>query len=593
MKKKSSILLLLMIILFVVSCGDNNPPEETNEFKVTFMNEEGELLKVITYEEGDIPSYTYNPSDTTEFEVSFKGWSLTLGGEVVTLSVVTKDITYYAVVSKTPIVVDPNIYTLTFNSNGGTSLEPAQSNENDLIEEPTKPVKEGYKFVSWSYDQEGNDKVTWPITLTKDITIYANYNELIDLKTYLKDLLDGYNKNPYSYIPETLLPEAYLVSDPNTILYKEDYQNNVNINNINYLATGEQWNMVVENLGESQRFYNVLNTVELINSAAIAAFNNYFDNNPSDENSFTFKESIYDVYINFEDNVLSYTLTFTTNIPILGELEVVIDIKEDIITKVKTVKISLGSANQLKYEIKDNEYIFAIKYGGIRRAYFSIKEENGVINGNIFEFLTIASKDFQSSAQFVINDENLIVVGNKADGIIGFTSTINEVYDIETGLMVGYEIEETLSKIVYNTLWFDLNNFSGLNNIKYLLNDKEEVIIHIDNQLFETKNVGGFNLKTGSRRYDIKFRTRYIYKLEDDQLTKVKIDIPMLFIQEEVYDDLVKDIKEKNSHLNDFDNNVSNETFNIIKESYSINIPIFKQNKENISSEDIVNYIDN
>ncbi len=45
-----------MIILFVVSCGDNNPPEETNEFKVTFMNEEGELLKVITYEEGEIPS---------------------------------------------------------------------------------------------------------------------------------------------------------------------------------------------------------------------------------------------------------------------------------------------------------------------------------------------------------------------------------------------------------------------------------------------------------------------------------------------------------------------------------------------------------
>ena len=98
------------------------------------------------------------------------------------------------IVSKTPIVVDPNIYTLTFNSNGGTSLEPAQSNENDLIEEPTKPVKEGYKFVSWSYDQEGSDKVLWPITLTKDTTIYANYNELIDLKTYLKDLLNGYNK---------------------------------------------------------------------------------------------------------------------------------------------------------------------------------------------------------------------------------------------------------------------------------------------------------------------------------------------------------------------------------------------------------------
>ena len=31
---------------------------------------------------------------------------------------------------------------------------------------------------------------------------------------------------------------------------------------------------------------------------------------------------------------------------------------------------------------------------------------------------------------------------------MGFTSTINEVYDdIETGLMIGYEIEETFQKL--------------------------------------------------------------------------------------------------------------------------------------------------
>ena len=66
-----------------------------------------------------------------------------------------------------------NYNTLTFNTNGGSTVESIKVESGSVVDEPTEPVKDGYNFVCWTYDSANNNKVDWPITLTEDITLYA------------------------------------------------------------------------------------------------------------------------------------------------------------------------------------------------------------------------------------------------------------------------------------------------------------------------------------------------------------------------------------------------------------------------------------
>jgi len=116
-------------------------------------------------------------------------------------------------------------------------------------------------------------------------------------------------------------------------------------------------------------------------------------------------------------------------------------------------RIQLGDANALAYKFSENSYEFAIKYLGVRRAMFSIERTNDGVNGKIYEYLTVSSSEIGSCAEFYITDNYVSVVGNKADNMIGFTGYINELYDATNGRMLGYEVKETLSSIVYNNLY--------------------------------------------------------------------------------------------------------------------------------------------
>ena len=134
----------------------------------------------------------------------------------------------------------------------------------------------------------------------------------------------------------------------------------------------------------------------------------------------------------------------------------------------KTVRIQLGDANALAYTVKENSYEFAIKYLGVRRAMFSVSEDaDGKVSGKIYEYLTVSSAEIASAAEFYITDNYVSVVGNKASGMLGFSGCISELYDADSGKMIGYEVQETLSSIVYNTLWFNLDRISGITDIKY------------------------------------------------------------------------------------------------------------------------------
>ena len=69
----------------------------------------------------------------------------------------------------TILEVEGNIYTVTFNSDGGSEIRSKKVGENGSVIEPDAPTKEGYNFLGWYLNDEEfnfNSKITSDLTLT-------------------------------------------------------------------------------------------------------------------------------------------------------------------------------------------------------------------------------------------------------------------------------------------------------------------------------------------------------------------------------------------------------------------------------------------
>ena len=130
------------------------------------------------------------------------------------------------------------------------------------------------KFVCWCYDEELKNQVTWPLTLDKNYTLYAKWNVKVDIVGYLKLLLKEKEYNPYNLIPETLKP-GYQDNVVSNVDY--DFSKNTNVSSIVGHGFGEQWNMVLDNLNQTNIFFNALSLVETISTSSVVVFQNYFD----------------------------------------------------------------------------------------------------------------------------------------------------------------------------------------------------------------------------------------------------------------------------------------------------------------------------
>src|SRR5690606_2905785 len=92
----------------------------------------------------------------------------------------------------------------------------------------------------------------------------------------------------------------------------------VNLSNLPESGFGEQWQMVLTNLVQSQSFFTVLSVVDTLSSLSVTGFNNYLDSNPGTTAAYEFSSGNYNVSINFEDDILDYIIDYTANIPIFG-----------------------------------------------------------------------------------------------------------------------------------------------------------------------------------------------------------------------------------------------------------------------------------
>jgi len=557
-------------------------------FTISFNVDGGSTVADLTREEnveiGQLPT-------PTKTGFTFDGWYIDSDKtiKVVASLLVTTDLNLYA-----KWIKDKETFTITFNSNEGSNVSSITELEGTLVSKPTNPTKDGFSFVAWSTDSQGQNIVEWPFEISANITLYAHWNESIPIGTYLTTLLNNFKINVSDILPDKMEAGGKLY---NSTTFTTDYSTSVATSNIVYGGYGEQWQMILDNLEQAQMFFNVLNTVDIIASASIVAFNNYLDNNPGTTANHEFTQGIYSVAIDYRDNELVYVIEYSGNIPLVGQQTVQIALIYNVVTGERSGRIQLGTAGALRYTLKDDGFIIASDYLGVRTSYVEVSTlETGVIQGEIFEFMTVSSVTIQSAAQFVIGETYATVIGNKANAELGLEGTIVELYNKDTGNLLASEVRETRSLLTFDTLWFNLTDVQGITSIQGIAKggaptpgtNPFDIYVNGSVSIFKTKNVSFIN---PSRRYDIEFRSQYFYKEVEGHLERIEVLVPMLFVQASHYNNVVTDVKAENSYLTNFNITMNATILAKLQSDYEINLPIFDENKENVTPEIITTYI--
>ena len=76
----------------------------------------------------------------------------------------------------------PNIYSVSFDADGGSLVELQMVNEGEQVKKPVDPTKEGYIFVEWTYQDKTYD---FSIPVSSDFTLVARWSqEKEDVETF-------------------------------------------------------------------------------------------------------------------------------------------------------------------------------------------------------------------------------------------------------------------------------------------------------------------------------------------------------------------------------------------------------------------------
>jgi len=205
--------------------------------------------------EDAVMEYTYEDTITlpiaTKTGHSFVGW---FTNAQFTSSVVSElknshgDITLYANYSI-------NKYTISFDTNGGTEVEPITQNYNTSVSAPSSPAKNGYRFAGWYSDISLNEIYEFTAMPATDITLYAkweleNYNIIYNLSGGINN-----SNNPSTF---TIESADIILQNPQKVGYNfagwysdSEYKNPVDTiengtyNNVEVFA---KWEIITYNI---------------------------------------------------------------------------------------------------------------------------------------------------------------------------------------------------------------------------------------------------------------------------------------------------------------------------------------------------------
>jgi len=161
--------------------------ESAEVWTVSFNTNGGNNIEELTVEDGKTLTSLPTPKKNG---YTFEGWYYN-GSEFDLTTVITKDITLDAKGeqekkpasgSTTPTTVK---YSVSFNSDGGTTVKTQTVVKDGLATEPTDPVKTGYTFIGW---YNGNVLYDFSTKVTQNITLTAKYTKDVVISYIIEDV---------------------------------------------------------------------------------------------------------------------------------------------------------------------------------------------------------------------------------------------------------------------------------------------------------------------------------------------------------------------------------------------------------------------
>lgn len=137
-----------------------------NSYTVSFNSNNGSSVSSQSVSEGDTATV---PDAPTRAGHVFEGWYSEAGlNEAYSFTTpVMNNLTLYAKWTA--------IYTVTFNSNGGSSVDNQSMENGGNATEPAVPTRDGYVFNGWYSDAALNEAYSFTTSVTGNLTLYAKW----------------------------------------------------------------------------------------------------------------------------------------------------------------------------------------------------------------------------------------------------------------------------------------------------------------------------------------------------------------------------------------------------------------------------------
>lgn len=201
----SFVLFIICLFVSIISCA--NDTVDNNLYTISYITELGEAPKSIMREKNSVLAETDLPVLTTTEDYSFVGWFI--GNNQITAG--TK-------VTENMILLGKwksNSYFVTFDSQGGNSVNGQIIKKDGIVSVPNNPEKTGYVFYGWYTDSDCNEKYNFELPVTSSFTLYARWVRnfyTISFNTNTSTTLDDISVAENDLIPEIqdLTKEGYV-----------------------------------------------------------------------------------------------------------------------------------------------------------------------------------------------------------------------------------------------------------------------------------------------------------------------------------------------------------------------------------------------
>ena len=482
--------------------------------------------------------------------------------------------------------------------------------------------------VQWNYNNpfvyDGNEKEILIVGLPQGVTVsqYQN-NKKIEAGTYTASAVLNYDTTNYNAIsvddcvwriipdvsqialnvlnslmkvpnPWEFLPESFALENKaytgNTEI---DFTEFVNVSSLPKVAMGKQMNVVYSTLLDVDTALSYLRYVYGSFNIIVNFYQDFINSNQDNYSSyekvtdnFAFKivldESDYQMYISY--NSVAIELSF--------ELD----------TQKCYGRIQLSNSNVIKYEMAEDDLTVAVNILGLSLTKLHFERNENEVSGYLYEYYGTEAHNIKTSALIKVDENYTTIISNKRE-----TDDLNiegymEIYKNSTGNLVGAEVKETVKSIKYETSWFNIWNVININTIKVINetngSNLDTIYINGSENPIKTKLVGGVSGRTLSRRFDIEMKDMFLYTYNQDEqkYEKVKISIPMLFVQNDFIDTFAEDFYEKNQStgaINPTNIVMNSADATFMFGEYSTLIDEYIEIKEQVTYQSIIDYIGN